>query len=49
MTCPSLCTPKFWSGLINDTATGVKGAVNSMSADAGKVKEQLKVCSQKQC
>eukprot|EP00903_Cladosiphon_okamuranus_P013295 g12393.t1 len=33
----------FWSGLINDTATGVKGAVASMSADAGKVKEQLKI------
>eukprot|EP00903_Cladosiphon_okamuranus_P014491 g13442.t1 len=32
----------FWSGLINDTAAGVKGAVNTMSADAGKVKEQLK-------
>eukprot|EP00903_Cladosiphon_okamuranus_P012900 g12044.t1 len=33
----------FWSGLINDTATRVKGAVNSMSAEAGQVKEQLKI------
>eukprot|EP00903_Cladosiphon_okamuranus_P014488 g13439.t1 len=33
---------EFWSGLINDTANGVKGAVNTMSADAGKVKDQLK-------
>eukprot|EP00903_Cladosiphon_okamuranus_P011392 g10735.t1 len=33
----------FWSGFINDTTTGVKGTVNSMSADAGKVTEQLKI------
>lgn len=42
---PPACAYKYWTDLINDAVTGVKGTVNIMASDAQNVKQQLKVLS----
>lgn len=43
MSAPYAIFHKYWTEIINDAVSGVKGTVNLMAADSRNIKEQLKV------